>query len=173
MVTLDDDQYEILQSIKGLGSKDAEKIRNVLLAYLSEKSYIKHASQDPLLEKLEKYNYVRYTWWKDVNVEKEAQELTKEFTVTPINTPEESRYEIAIHKSTRKEMIIKADTLGAIISTFRAVLYQREKSPFTNRDLKLRERILEIYTRTTPSPFPVGFSHEPKFIVENLESELS
>jgi hypothetical protein len=171
MVTLDDEQYNILQSIKGLGSKDAEKIRNVLLAYLSEKSYIKHASQDPRLENIEKYNYVRYTWWKDVDVEKVSKELAEEFNITPIDTPEESRYELAIHKSTRKEIIIKADTIGAIISTFRAVLYQREKSPFTNRDLKLRERILEIYTRTTPSPFPVGFSHEPKFVVENLESE--
>lgn len=41
MVTLDDEQYDILQSLKGFGKKDAEKIRNVLIAYLSEKSYLK------------------------------------------------------------------------------------------------------------------------------------
>jgi Holliday junction resolvasome RuvABC DNA-binding subunit len=41
MVTLDDEQYEILQRLKGFGKKDAEKIRNVLIAYLSEKSYLK------------------------------------------------------------------------------------------------------------------------------------
>lgn len=45
MVTLDDDQYEILQGLKGFGSKDAEKIRNTLIAYLSEKSYLKKASE--------------------------------------------------------------------------------------------------------------------------------
>jgi len=41
MVTLDDEQYEILQSLKGFGKKDAEKLRNIFIAYLSEKSYLK------------------------------------------------------------------------------------------------------------------------------------
>lgn len=45
MVTLDDDQYEILQSLKGMGTKDAERLRNVFVAYISEKSYIKDASK--------------------------------------------------------------------------------------------------------------------------------
>ena len=45
MVTLDDEQYEILKQLKGLGLKDAEKIRNIVIAYLSEKSYIKKASE--------------------------------------------------------------------------------------------------------------------------------
>jgi hypothetical protein len=44
LITLDDDQYRILQNIKGFGTKDAERIRNILIAYLSEKSYIKKAS---------------------------------------------------------------------------------------------------------------------------------
>jgi len=41
MVTLDDEQYEILQNLKGFGSKDAEKLRNIYIAYVSEKSYLK------------------------------------------------------------------------------------------------------------------------------------
>jgi Holliday junction resolvasome RuvABC DNA-binding subunit len=45
MVTLDKEQYEILQQLKGFGSKDAERIRNILIAYLSEKSYLKKASE--------------------------------------------------------------------------------------------------------------------------------
>lgn len=45
MVTLDDDQYEILRNLKGFGRKDAEIIRNIMLAYLSEKSYIKGAQK--------------------------------------------------------------------------------------------------------------------------------
>jgi len=45
MVTLDQEQYEILQQLKGFGSKDAERIRNILIAYLSEKSYLKKASE--------------------------------------------------------------------------------------------------------------------------------
>jgi len=45
MVTLDDEQYAILRSLKGFGSKDAEKIRAIIIAYLSEKSYLKKASE--------------------------------------------------------------------------------------------------------------------------------
>lgn len=46
MVTLDEEQYEILQSLKGFGTKDAEKLRNIFIAYLSEKSYLKEASKE-------------------------------------------------------------------------------------------------------------------------------
>jgi len=45
MVTLDDEQYKILQGLKGFGSKDAEILRNVVIAYLSEKSYLKRATE--------------------------------------------------------------------------------------------------------------------------------
>ncbi|MGB9960018.1 MAG: CopG family transcriptional regulator [Candidatus Bathyarchaeales archaeon] len=41
MVTLDDEQYEIIKKLKGFGTKDAEKIRNIIIAFLSEKSYLK------------------------------------------------------------------------------------------------------------------------------------
>jgi|Deesub1362A_J573_1020465.scaffolds.fasta_scaffold00005_169 hypothetical protein len=45
MVTLDMEQYKLLQRLKGFGVKDAEKLRNVFIAYLSEKSYLKEASK--------------------------------------------------------------------------------------------------------------------------------
>jgi hypothetical protein len=45
MLTLDDEQYRIIHGIKGFGSKDAEIARNIIIAYLSEKSYIKKASE--------------------------------------------------------------------------------------------------------------------------------
>ena len=46
MVTLDKEQYEILKKVKGMGTKDAEKIRNILIAWLAEKSFIKEANQN-------------------------------------------------------------------------------------------------------------------------------
>jgi hypothetical protein len=39
MVTLDDEQYNICKMLKGFGSRDAEIIKNIVIAYLSEKSY--------------------------------------------------------------------------------------------------------------------------------------
>jgi hypothetical protein len=38
-IALDDEQTKVLKSLKGLGVKDAEKVKNIFLAYLSEKGY--------------------------------------------------------------------------------------------------------------------------------------
>jgi len=43
LVTFDKDQMEIIRSLKGLGTEDAEMIRSVVIAYLSEHKYIKQA----------------------------------------------------------------------------------------------------------------------------------
>jgi hypothetical protein len=41
MVTLDDELYKIVQGLRGFGTKDAEKINKVVVAYLSEHNYLK------------------------------------------------------------------------------------------------------------------------------------
>ena len=46
LVTFDKDQLEIIRSLKGLGTEDAEIVRSVVMAYLSEHNYIKQASID-------------------------------------------------------------------------------------------------------------------------------
>lgn len=39
-ISLDQEQLELLNSVKGLGTKNPEIIKNILLSYLSEKGYI-------------------------------------------------------------------------------------------------------------------------------------
>jgi len=39
-ITLDNEQTKLLDSLYGLGTKDAEKVKNILIAYLSEKGFI-------------------------------------------------------------------------------------------------------------------------------------
>jgi hypothetical protein len=46
LVTFDKDQIEIIQSLKGFGTEDAEIVRSIVMAYLSEHNYIKQASID-------------------------------------------------------------------------------------------------------------------------------
>ena len=41
MVTLTDEQYEILGQMREFGNTDAERLRNVFLAFASEKNYLK------------------------------------------------------------------------------------------------------------------------------------
>jgi hypothetical protein len=38
-ISLDAEQAKVLKAIKGLGTKDAEKVKAIFLAYLSEKGY--------------------------------------------------------------------------------------------------------------------------------------
>ena len=40
-ILLDDEQIKVLNSIKGVGEKEAEKVKNILIAHLSEKGYLK------------------------------------------------------------------------------------------------------------------------------------
>lgn len=46
LVTFDKDQMEIIRSLKGFGREDAEIVRSVVIAYLSEHNYIEQASID-------------------------------------------------------------------------------------------------------------------------------
>ena len=39
-ISLDDQQVALLRSLKGLGTKDAEIAKNIMLAYRSEKGYL-------------------------------------------------------------------------------------------------------------------------------------
>lgn len=39
-ISLDKDQEELLKKLKGFGTKEAEKVKNILLAYLSEKGFM-------------------------------------------------------------------------------------------------------------------------------------
>jgi hypothetical protein len=39
-ISLDKEQLYLLDSIKGFGTKEAEKVKNIMLAYLSEKGYL-------------------------------------------------------------------------------------------------------------------------------------
>jgi hypothetical protein len=40
-ISLDGEQIRLLNSVKGFGNKETEKVKNIMLAYLSEKGYLK------------------------------------------------------------------------------------------------------------------------------------
>jgi hypothetical protein len=46
LVTFNEEQVKIIQSLKGFGTKDSEIVRSIVMAYLSEHNYIKQASMD-------------------------------------------------------------------------------------------------------------------------------
>ena len=118
------------------------------------------------------YHYVRYTWWKDIDLKEVASVLNGIFHIKPKKMPGDDR-EIALYKDYREGLNVKADTLGVYLSPIRAVLYQRESAPFTARDVDLRERIIELYPHDRPTPFPLFYSVEPKFEVAEKVKQSS
>ena len=110
------------------------------------------------------YRYVRYAWWREVDLDSVSEELRGSFNVEAIDLPS-TKEEISLFKVDRERLKVSADTLRARLSSYRAMLYQRNHAPFTARDMSLRKRILELYPRRSPTPFPVQFSIEPEFEV--------
>jgi hypothetical protein len=108
-----------------------------------------------------KYSYVRFRWWDPVNLDKAVEELSG-FKAKKI-IQEKGGDDLSLYRDFRDEVEVEADTLQALLSPFRAVLNQREAKPFTARDMELREKVMKMYPRGRPTPFPWEFSSEPGF----------
>ncbi len=116
------------------------------------------------MRKDEPYHFVRFLWAARVDLETKEEELAE--YVVGWRTPPETVSKMHLHLYNLRELKLKADTLNAFISLTRSVLFQKERAPFTPRDMELRKRILEIYPRNRPTPFPFLINDEPKFEVK-------
>jgi hypothetical protein len=122
-------------------------------------------------EKTEKpYGYARFTWYYPYNLEELTTKLKENFAI--VKSLVKKKKEVwdmtarawSFQDDPREEIEVKADTLFASLSPFRAVLFQKEKAPFTKKDLELRETVLALYPRSQPTPISGPFSaEEPKF----------
>ncbi len=110
----------------------------------------------------EHYYYVRFRWSRGLDFDEIESDLNETFQVEQLSRPY-AVTEISLHKNDREKLKVRADTLGALLSPFRAVLYQREPAKFTAADMKLREIILKLYPRISSTFFPWNFSKEPEF----------
>jgi hypothetical protein len=108
-----------------------------------------------------KYSYVRFRWWDPVDLDKAVEEFSGFKTKKIVR--EKVGQEISLYSDQRDEVEVEADTIQALLSSFRVVINQKETKPFTVRDMELREKILKMYPRGRPTPFPWEFSSEPKF----------
>ena len=111
------------------------------------------------------YFHIRYTWWKIIDLDEVREDLEKQFEVTELFVPS-SYWEMALFPYHREHLRVRADNLSARLAHMRAVLYQRDWAPFTERDVELRRKIREIYDRDLMTPLPLAFKTEPEFEVE-------
>jgi hypothetical protein len=110
----------------------------------------------------EPYHFVRFRWWNKIDVEGMAGEFKEKYSINLI-IGQKDDYELTLRRDERTELRVKSDTLTAFLSPFRAVLTQKKAEPFTEKDLTLREKVLELYPRNRPTPFPMLFVQESKF----------
>jgi hypothetical protein len=111
------------------------------------------------------YLHVKFRWWTKADLIKTVDEFKKKYNVTMRHFPKDDM-ELSLYNDDREEIKITADTLSALISNFRAVLYQKKSAKFTPKDEALRKEITKIYTHDRSTPFPWSFTPEPKFEVE-------
>ena len=112
---------------------------------------------------VDKYIYNRFRWWDAADLSKIKEELIKEGFSAEEHKMPRSDDEFSLVKDSRDHLKIRADTIGAFLNPFTATLFQKNKAPFTDRDLRLRHLILEIYPRNSPTIFPWSSSYEPDF----------
>ena len=106
------------------------------------------------------YHYVRFKWWDHVDLDKAVEKFSGFKTKKIL---QEEGEDLSPYRDLRDEVEVEADTLHAMLSPFRAILNQKEAKPFTARDMELREKVMKMYPRSRPTPFPWQFSSEPKF----------
>ncbi|MFP3950655.1 MAG: hypothetical protein ACLFVP_00700 [Candidatus Bathyarchaeia archaeon] len=112
---------------------------------------------------VDKYIHNRFRWWDAADLSVIKDELVEEGFYVEKHEMPRSDEELSLVKDFRDHLHIRADTLGAILHPFKATLFQKDKALFTEKDLRLREFVLETYRRNRPTMFPWFYSYEPDF----------
>ncbi|MFQ6052946.1 MAG: hypothetical protein ACE5OO_01770 [Candidatus Bathyarchaeia archaeon] len=112
---------------------------------------------------------MRFVWWGKVDVEGLASEFERDYEVELRQPPKKEEGSMQVNIDNLRVLWVRADTLSAFLSRFQAVLFQKEKAPFTRKDMALRKKIFEIYPHSRPTPFPFLVGAEPKFEVEEAQ----
>ncbi len=87
------------------------------------------------------------------------------------NTPPKSELELSMKNFfgtdwNRDHLIVNADTLEAFLTQAVATLLQKQSEPFTQRDLRLREIVLDLYNETRSGILSPYIQQEPEFDIE-------
>ena len=51
VVTLPDETYRLMKKLEGMGEKDGEKVRNLVIAWMAEKSMISASAKEKMKSK--------------------------------------------------------------------------------------------------------------------------
>ena len=98
------------------------------------------------------YFKVRFRWWSPFDVRKFAKEM-EDFYMLKVRDEIDMGDRIDLFRDFRVEIRVRADTLQAFITPYKAIMFQDEASPLSRRDLKLEEFVLKKYPHVRDTPF--------------------
>lgn len=101
---------------------------------------------------VEPYYRKRFRWWTPLDVEEFAEEFGGRYEIMRRPNPIQ-RDRIEIFVDSRREVWIKADTLHAFITAYKAILFQKEGAHLTDKDSELEKLLLAKYTHNRETPF--------------------
>ncbi len=97
------------------------------------------------------YFKVRFRWYKPFNIAEFVNNFGNNYIIRlPLDLMDESRIEI--FRDLRKEIKVRADTLHVFLTAYRAILFQKEVIPLTDRDRELEKFVLKNYTHVRDTP---------------------
>ncbi len=116
----------------------------------------------------DKYECIFYSKFGHLyKVDQISERLREDFTFVRVLVPVRKTFLSTIRPSELwscvPEVLFKADTLYAAVSPSRAILYQKTRSPFTEKDVALRQIISELYSFQIKMPL---LSREPTYETE-------
>lgn len=105
----------------------------------------------PKEEKDTRFFKVRFRWWHPFNIEKFIEVNRNRFDIE--ERPDYIGWgKIEVFAEIRKEYRIKADTLFAFVTQYKAILFQKDHAPLTKKDEELKDIILKEYPRIRETP---------------------
>jgi hypothetical protein len=105
----------------------------------------------PKEEKDRRFFIVRFRWWHPFNIEKFIEVYRNRFDIE--ERPDYIGWgKIEVFAEIRKEYRIKADTLFAFVTQYKAILFQKDYTPLTKKDEELKDIILKEYPRIRDTP---------------------
>lgn len=127
-----------------LQSMEVELLKKLVLGVLKSPP-AQNAGAEP-------YHRTRFRWWNPLDVEGFAVEFGGRYEIVRRPNPVQ-RDRIEIFVDSRREVWIKADTLQAFITAYKAILFQKERAPLTEKDSELEGLLFSKYTHNRETPF--------------------
>ncbi len=94
----------------------------------------------------------RFRWWSPFDLEGFVKDHNSVYNIDRRpDFAQEGRIEIFLES--RREIRVKADTLYAFLTGYRAVLMQKVVAPMTGKDKELEEFLLQKYPYNRETPF--------------------